>query len=172
MSEPSDYQLRKWSRLVRIRDAENGRGRCVMCRGFFSIWQLQAHHIWPKSLFPDRALDPDNGVSLCAGCHQGPTHAQSPSVDVINSAPDAGWRMWVPSFSAWVLYRNGSGQLEDLLAELNLSLADGMTLSQTILEVVKEGHSTAPFVALVMAQERFSTLCRALGHQPEHLMAG
>ena len=51
-----------WSRAVKDRD-----GRCMKCG---SIENLHAHHIKPKSIYPDLILDIDNGLTLCYGCHK------------------------------------------------------------------------------------------------------
>lgn len=42
-----------------------------MCKLCDSTKNLHAHHIYPKSLFPELALDLDNGVTLCHDCHWG-----------------------------------------------------------------------------------------------------
>jgi hypothetical protein len=57
----SSTLLTKWSKRVRARDK-----RCVICN---SKKRLQAHHLDNKAQFPERALDPNNGVTLCYYCH-------------------------------------------------------------------------------------------------------
>lgn len=96
MSEPTEYELSKWSRLIRLREE----GKCAMCQGGFSIWRLQAHHIRPKSLYPDLALLPENGIALCVGCHMHIVHGGNSFVDV---TPEGGrWRFFVPAFDRYV----------------------------------------------------------------------
>jgi 5-methylcytosine-specific restriction endonuclease McrA/transposase-like protein len=53
--------LNIWSQFVVARDKE-----CLYCG---STEDLQAHHINPKSTHPREALDPDNGITVCKGCH-------------------------------------------------------------------------------------------------------
>jgi hypothetical protein len=53
--------LREWSVAVRSRD-----GACVKCG---VTERLHAHHILRKSEHPDKALDVDNGMTLCNECH-------------------------------------------------------------------------------------------------------
>jgi len=50
-----------WSRSVRIRDK-----LCYICGGNI---RLQAHHILPKRLFPEKSFEIQNGISLCSDCH-------------------------------------------------------------------------------------------------------
>jgi len=51
-----------FSGKVRERD-----GACVKCG---STEYLHAHHVKPKSLFPELAKDPNNGITLCAKHHR------------------------------------------------------------------------------------------------------
>jgi hypothetical protein len=53
--------LSKWSKKVRGRDK-----KCAICN---STKRLQAHHLNNKAEFPEQALDPNNGVTLCYYCH-------------------------------------------------------------------------------------------------------
>ena len=59
----TDTQLNIWSKQVR--DRVNN--KCEKCE---SKENLQAHHVNPKALFPEQALDPLNGVCLCKECHK------------------------------------------------------------------------------------------------------
>lgn len=61
VDEVSAYRLRKWSLAIRMRDRI-----CFMCNR--ATW-LEAHHIYPKAIYPDLALDLANGISLCKVCH-------------------------------------------------------------------------------------------------------
>lgn len=58
----SQRTLAAWSRQVRKRDG-------FICTNCGAIEKLHAHHILPKIEFPDRALDIDNGITLCECCH-------------------------------------------------------------------------------------------------------
>lgn len=40
--------------------------RCVVC----AEPATAVHHLFDRALFPDGGYDPDNGVALCAACHQ------------------------------------------------------------------------------------------------------
>jgi len=80
------YHLRRWSLLVRIRDDHT----CYVC-GRRCKQSAQAHHIYPKALYPDRAYDLANGVTVCADHHQAVVHAQWTS-----------WLKWTDFFKRWV----------------------------------------------------------------------
>ena len=107
-------QLRKWRRLLVVRDsrvinpahAEEQQIRmsvCALCGvdTFFKSYQMQAHHIMPKSLFPHRALDLENGVMLCAGHHQGIVHNNNAGVDIRDRRYDTGWLSFRDYFQRW-----------------------------------------------------------------------
>ena len=57
------YALDAWSLTVKKRDSK----KCTWCN---STEKLVAHHIWHKAIFPESALDPDNGITLCHECHK------------------------------------------------------------------------------------------------------
>lgn len=57
------YALQAWSKTIKKLDNH----MCKLCN---SKENLHAHHIQPKSLFPEFALDLDNGITLCHICHQ------------------------------------------------------------------------------------------------------
>ena len=61
----SPTSLSNWSKKVRARDNYT----CICC-GKYDKEHMEAHHIKPKSLFPDLALDEDNGVCICQSCHK------------------------------------------------------------------------------------------------------
>jgi predicted HNH restriction endonuclease len=68
----SDYMLAKWSRIVRIRDGHV----CWMCEedstketSTLTRRVMHAHHLDPKHLYPEKALDLNNGICLCNRCH-------------------------------------------------------------------------------------------------------
>ena len=65
---------RKWAVEVKTRD-----GCCVSCG---SVDLLEAHHVYPKGKYPDLRLVPENGLTLCRGCHR-KWHASSRA-----------WRVW------------------------------------------------------------------------------
>ena len=54
-------ELTIWSREV----LDRADHKCEIC----GETALQAHHIQPKKLDPYLALDPDNGLAVCKGCH-------------------------------------------------------------------------------------------------------
>ncbi len=67
--------LKNWSKEVR-------KGKvCDCCT---SSEKLTAHHLWPKSKFPELALEVDNGVVLCEKCHN---EYHKHWVDVENTTP-------------------------------------------------------------------------------------
>lgn len=115
MAPPTEYELLKWRRLLLVRDSRAVNptapealqirlGICVLCGDsvFYRLNQLQAHHIHPKSLFPELALDLDNGVMVCAGHHQGIVHFHNADLDVTENAVGGGWRVFVPLFERYV----------------------------------------------------------------------
>lgn len=55
--------LTKWSKMVRASFGD----ACAVCG---STRFVQAHHIIPKERFPAYALEPDNGIALCAKHHK------------------------------------------------------------------------------------------------------
>jgi len=55
-------KLSEWSRTVRKRDK-----KCLKCG---SKQKLEAHHIYPKSIYPRMWLRVDNGVTLCKKHHR------------------------------------------------------------------------------------------------------
>ena len=65
----TDSQLNTWSQQVR----DNADNKCEICG---QKGDLQAHHINPKSEYPEQALDPLNGICLCDKCHYGKGHSQ------------------------------------------------------------------------------------------------
>jgi hypothetical protein len=65
-----------------------------MCASRKLSKRLQVHHVWPKSLYPDKAYDLDNGIVLCASCHNGIVHAENSFSDNRN------WERFVPMFDA------------------------------------------------------------------------
>ena len=62
----NSYELSKWSKAVRARDGYI----CYMCnREFLGSGELEAHHIMPKSKYPETAYCMWNGITLCDPCH-------------------------------------------------------------------------------------------------------
>ena len=53
---------RQWRREVRRRDGD----ACRVCRETIN---LHAHHIRPRSRYPELVLELDNGITLCGNCH-------------------------------------------------------------------------------------------------------
>ena len=62
---PKHYFV-KWSNAVKERDNYTCKKCAKVAEGKF----INAHHIVPKEYFMARALDIDNGCTLCNGCHQ------------------------------------------------------------------------------------------------------
>lgn len=83
------YQLRKWRAAVLDRDGS----RCQMCAVKPGRRRLNAHHIFPKSIYPALACEIANGITLCARCHRGCVHAEN-TFDLSN------WPRFVPMFVA------------------------------------------------------------------------
>ena len=56
------YALQSWSNTIKKLDNR-------MCKNCDSKDNLNAHHIMPKSEYPELSLDLDNGITLCENCH-------------------------------------------------------------------------------------------------------
>lgn len=71
--EASNWNLSRWSRLIRLRD----KGICFMCGKKSGIFQMNAHHIYPKGdpRYKDKILNLDNGITLCFACHRNVVHS-------------------------------------------------------------------------------------------------
>jgi hypothetical protein len=54
--------LTEWSAAIKARDC-----RCLTCG---AMTALVAHHVKPKSQYPELKYDLDNGVTLCVDCHR------------------------------------------------------------------------------------------------------
>lgn len=54
--------LIEWSTAVKARDC-----KCVECS---ATTALVAHHVRPKSQYPELKFDLENGVTLCVDCHK------------------------------------------------------------------------------------------------------
>lgn len=54
--------LTEWSAAIKARDC-----RCLTCG---ATTALVAHHVKPKSQYPELKYDLDNGVTLCVDCHK------------------------------------------------------------------------------------------------------
>jgi hypothetical protein len=80
--EFNKYHLRRWSLLVRLRDNFT----CYVC-GKKCRKTAQAHHIYPKAIYPEKVFYLDNGITVCAKHHQPVVHAQWKS-----------WRKWTDFF--------------------------------------------------------------------------
>lgn len=78
----SEYMLAKWSKMVRIRDEHI----CWMCEedsmkesSTLTRRVMHAHHLEPKHMYPEKALDLDNGICLCHRCHLEIVHTSEKS---------------------------------------------------------------------------------------------
>ena len=70
----SRNQIQNWSKKVRKT------GHCHCCGYMIEAQELQAHHLWSKSLHPTLAIEVTNGVALCDDCHQG-YHRKYPNIE-------------------------------------------------------------------------------------------
>ena len=105
--EFNQTRLTRWRRLLLLKDCSTillpggatlRSPKCVMCRIDMPAYRLQAHHVRPKSLYPDLAYDLDNGVMLCVGCHMGIVHAGNSFEDMSGIHH---WKFFVPAFDRW-----------------------------------------------------------------------
>jgi len=76
------YHLRRWSLLVRLRDDFT----CYVC-GEKNKRGVHAHHIYPKAIYPERAYNLENGITVCAKHHKPVVHSQWTS-----------WKKWTDFF--------------------------------------------------------------------------
>lgn len=72
-------EYRNWRRSVIFRDGF----KCVHCG---SPHNLEAHHILPVAKHPEKALDVDNGITLCTKCHY-EEHNKNYSDNIVNTTP-------------------------------------------------------------------------------------
>ena len=56
------YAIKSWSNTIKKLDNR-------MCKLCDSTEGINAHHIMPKSDFPELSFDLDNGITLCKKCH-------------------------------------------------------------------------------------------------------
>ncbi len=70
--------------------------QCPLCgpNTFHRATALQAHHIYPKALYPDQALLLSNGALICSGHHQGEVHDFNAGADTGKPHEEAGWYRW------------------------------------------------------------------------------
>ena len=71
--ELNEYKLRRWSRLIKVRD----KGLCFMCQENDNIFQMNSHHLYPKKdpRYAYKAYDLANGICLCWRCHRQVVHS-------------------------------------------------------------------------------------------------
>jgi len=81
----SSAKLAEWRKQV----IELGGAYCWMCG---DARNLEAHHIYPKSLYPDSAYIVANGVMLCFRCHRVIVHGS-------NTFDLTTWQKFVPLWS-------------------------------------------------------------------------
>lgn len=62
MTIDTSYKIIKWAREVKLRD----KNHCQIC----GEPAVDAHHIFPKSKFPELSTIPNNGISLCDKHHK------------------------------------------------------------------------------------------------------
>jgi hypothetical protein len=75
MAKLNQSKLRKWSLLIRGRD----KFECYVCSNKFSLSETEAHHVYPKHLYPRKAYSLSNGVCVCKSCHQPLIHSTKKS---------------------------------------------------------------------------------------------
>jgi 5-methylcytosine-specific restriction endonuclease McrA len=68
-------KLSKWSFRIRIRDGH----KCFLCEEGKERRMMEAHHIYPKSLYPEKKFDLANGICLCHRCHRQIIHTSRKS---------------------------------------------------------------------------------------------
>ena len=102
--------IRRWSRLIRVRDG----GICMLCNEKYNIWNLHAHHIYPKSLYLDKIYDLDNGITLCAPCHLVIVHRNDAVNDVSSDNKNSGWRYFLPAFNRYTHLASQRDKNEEL----------------------------------------------------------
>ena len=77
-------RLQKWSYRIRIRDGNT----CYLCERKFK--KTEAHHIYPKKIYRQKALKLDTGITLCESCHK-LVHISGKS-----------WRKFTPIFNLYM----------------------------------------------------------------------
>lgn len=92
----STSRLRWWSYVIRCRDG----WACQMCLRPHAPTlerRCEAHHIWPKALYPAKAYNLRNGITLCWRCHR----------QVVHRGPieSRSWRKFVPLWSGYMRRR-------------------------------------------------------------------
>ncbi len=65
MAELDHYQLRRFSVLIRVRDNYT----CYLCGKKCKKYLAHAHHVYPKSVYKEKAYSLNNGITLCGECH-------------------------------------------------------------------------------------------------------
>lgn len=60
VSDRNDPKVKAWKNMIL------SKGQCEICG---SKYNLEAHHIEPWSLCPEKRIDPNNGLCLCHDCH-------------------------------------------------------------------------------------------------------
>lgn len=113
MPEISSYKLTKWRRYLLLRDViviaeiqtHDGKPKllrsswCPMCNTAHQSWRMQAHHIRPKSEYPELALELSNGIMLCLRCHMALTHTGNSFKDMKEIGH---WKFFRPAFDRYV----------------------------------------------------------------------
>ncbi len=114
----SDYYLRKWSRYARIRD----RKICKLCDNLCPTNYSQAHHIFPKAVYPQLAYQLWNSICLCTACHLG----------VIHSSPENESRMRV---LFWAYMQ--SNEVTDFNTTYQYKLTEGIWVDCDLMEALR-----------------------------------
>ncbi len=125
MSKPRT--LSEWSAAIKKRDEY----RCVRC---FVTTGLVAHHIKPKSLYPELKFDLDNGETLCVDCHK-EHHKQNP----MKTGPS----------------KDGKVSMRRKLAELDRQLRHALESNEAMKDMLDEGLLFKKLSALERAMQNF-----------------
>lgn len=127
----------KWSKEVR----RLWGNKCAYCGRDEKEWYIEAHHIMPKSVYPELATELENGVALCRGCHN-----QAHNGDFTRTAPVEEYRQ-----SPYYKYHADVIEFVDSLINLVLPIesvemirdqaaAEGKSIDQFIKECVNAQH--------------------------------
>jgi hypothetical protein len=87
LSKISPSDLSAWRNEVFTRQLlENKEHNLNYCEICHKTENLVGHHILPQKLYPESALDPDNGVILCSECHNKYGHTKGTECSTGNLA--------------------------------------------------------------------------------------
>lgn len=127
----TDHQLRRWRRLLLLRDSRSRfiggqrirQSYCVLCDTSLPAYKLQAHHIYPRSLYRSQSLDLMNGVMLCVNCHLTIVHGGNPARDV-QTKVEGRWLFFIQMFTNHCLSQQLIGFADENESRLPTPLLD------------------------------------------------